>query len=126
MKEMKKIEVMEDVCEHIGVKLQEISCLVFEGEQLHIRGSIRTQKNYQVQGDLQIRADILNEEGKIIYSMEDFQKRNTEFLYDSFELSRYGAVDVFKVFELDTCMIRIYPIIRKKMRREIDEAADIY
>ena len=126
MKEMKKIEVMEDVCKYIGVKLQELSCLVFEGEQLSIRGSIRTQEGYEVRGDLQIRADFLNEEGKIIYSMEDFQKRNAEFLYDSFELSRYGAVDVFKEFELETCTIRIYPIIRKRVRRGSDEAADFY
>ena len=125
MRELKQVEIMEDVCKYVGVSLQEISCCLFDEEQLYIRGSIRTLENYHVRGNLQIRADILNEDGKIIYSIEEFQKRSMEFLYDSFELSRFGAAIFFKEFELGKCTVRVYPIIRKNMRRTLDEERDI-
>lgn len=126
IREINRVEIMEEACKYTGVRLQEIFCYVLEEDQLYIRGSIYTQENYQVKGNLQIRADVITEDGKVAYSMEDYQKRNIEFLYDSFELNRYDACRILKAFDLEKCTIRVYPIIRADTRRESNELSGIY
>ena len=117
MRELKSIEIMEDACQYAGVSLQEISCYLFDEGRLYIRGSIRAKEGYKRKGELQIRADVLNSEKKIIYSLEDYQRRSVDFLYDSFELSYYGTCDILQELDLEKCTIRVYPIIRSIRRR---------
>lgn len=121
MRELKQIMIMEDVCQYIGVRLEEISCYLSEKNQLLIRGSINAQSGYSSKGDLRIRADVLNEDGKVIYNMEDYQRRDIAFLHDSFEISSFDTFDILKQFDLDKCMIRVYPVIRTSNRRGLDE-----
>lgn len=114
MNEIKKIEVMETVCQKMKVELKEISCFLLRDKNLHIRGGIYPNLDYKSCGDMNIRADVLSEEGQIIFSLEDKENRETEFLYDSFYMRSYGDAEILREYDLSKCKLRIYPINRRK------------
>lgn len=112
--EITNIEIMEELCEKLKVDLGEISCFLLENGNIHVRGGLKLRDDYKQRGVLNVKADVLNGEGKIIYNLEENEERNEENIYDSFYLRSYGEAEILKEFDLSECKLRVYPIIRKK------------